>query len=182
MNEALKRYDTLQVRENSSFVPYFEVLFAELQKAASQGQDELKEKAQVICDYLGDFWKTQAKKAPQQSGSFGRNTEGIEQPAHCMTIDGEVETTICKWGFEIGSTGERTPRITIFTIPYKSERNEHGLQESDHQYNVELAQENLTIDRRDWAPSPGQPPWKTTTISVSLNPEDQKQLSDSSNA
>lgn len=176
MNETLRYTDALQLRDTTSFLPYFELLFAELQKVAEADSIELEIKARALCDYIGDFWTTEARKKLQEQGSFGRNAEGIEQPARCMTIESETETTICKWGYEIGSNGEKMKRITIFSIPYKSERNSHGLLESDHQYDIELTQGDVSVLRRDWEPTPGRSPWKTTSISVSFDVDNQNQI------
>ncbi len=147
-----------------NFVPYFETLFTRLQTAKDNNSDiEIQKVSGEICNYLRDFWTGFSQRNPKDPASFGRNENGTEQIAFSMKNLDDVETSICMWGYEVDKDGNKMPKIEIFTVPYKSQRNAHGLLESDHQYKINLDYRNLTIKKTDWKAKD-----KHTIISVPL--------------
>ncbi|PWU23658.1 hypothetical protein C5B42_02255 [Candidatus Cerribacteria bacterium 'Amazon FNV 2010 28 9'] len=135
-----------------SFAPQLDSFYEQLQEVITQ-PTELRIVAQLLCAFIGDFWKSQSLVRRIEPGSFGRNDEGIEQPATCMTINDETETSILKWGYEIDNVGNKNPKIDIFAIPYLLEKTDWGGTQSDHQYSLQITRNEFRIERTNFIPA-----------------------------
>lgn len=149
MSEKIRPDSEIQSRDDRFFVYYFDALYDELKKVEDTESPKYYQRAGAICNYIVAFWRKKVDEMPQKPGSFGLDENGVEQPALCMDINSNAETTICKWGLEMDDNGSRVAKLHILTTPHPYGFHSHR---SPHTNIIDLTQNTLTIERTNWPP------------------------------